>query len=768
MATTTFDNLITFSRGSNATVTGPNGLIQWAPNNLLTFSEQFDNAGWTKNNVTITANSTVAPDGTTTADTLDEGTATANHAVFSPGATLVSNLNYAASIYLKAGTARWAQMPLVAGAFGSNAWANFDLVDGVVGNVGSAVVSATITSVGNGWYRCVVVAPSTLSGSGGSVQVGFTDNTNSATRLPSYTGTSKTVFAWGAQLELGSTATTYNNTSVRNLLGFSEAFDNAAWTKTRASIVTGAQANPVNGLFNAQKLMEDTTASNSHAVSQSFTTIVGVPYTFSTYVKAAGRNFAAVYFSGPNRGIYVNLTTGAYAGDLIAAPTSYRIDVVGSGWFRVSITATATGTTTNAFIYTANSTPDYVYTGDGNSGVYIYGAMLSNSASLDPYVPTPGAAPSSTAYYGPRFDYDPVTLLPRGFLIEEQRVNLVLRSEEFNDAAWGVSGITVTANTAVAPTGATTADTITGNSAAGAVIFPSGLGVSASATSYTASCYVKPGSAAWIVLSLWQGSGTSGVNVWFNAQTGAVGSNNATAGYTFTSASSTAVGNGWYRITVTGTVPAAALFWSMRIVDGDNAFVYTNTVGDTMFIWGAQLEAGAFATSYIPTTTSTVTRSADVATITGSLFSQWYAQPEGSFLLEYLATSDPTGTYRTQLQARNTGATSYSQIRNANLTPTTAVTNNQVVVGGVTQADLPSASLGAGAVVKTTLAYRTNDFSAVTNGATPVTDTSGSVASDIALLAFNGGTFSAGQTWFRSIRYVPVRAADFQLQQVTT
>ena len=76
---TPFNNLITFSRGSNATVTGSNGLIQYAPNNLLLQSESFDNSYWAKLASTITANSAVAPDGTTSADKLAEDATTASH-----------------------------------------------------------------------------------------------------------------------------------------------------------------------------------------------------------------------------------------------------------------------------------------------------------------------------------------------------------------------------------------------------------------------------------------------------------------------------------------------------------------------------------------------------------------------------------------------------------------------------------------------------------------------------------------------------------------
>jgi hypothetical protein len=741
--------------------TGASTIIGCANSNTSNGTGIFDNISVQA----VTPAAATAPDGTQTADALTEDNSTGGHLVLANPAPLNVVQTLAFTIYAKAGTRRFI-------ALGSNtrdnggAYVAFDLQNGTAGapfgGNSSSVINSSIIAVGNGWYRCQMSLAASSGGSGArfiaAIVTSLTPTFFTPTVPESYTGNGTgSVLIWGAQAEYGTAATTYNNTSVRNLLGFSEAFDNAAWVKTRCSIVTGAQANPVNGLFNAQKLMEDTTTGARSIVLGGGT--VGGLETISIYAKPAGRSWL-VFQIGTNSSAYFDLANGAL-GTLTNATAS--IVAVGSGWYRCSMTATRAGTTNN-FVFTASANGVTSYTGDGNSGVYIYGAMLSNSASLDPYVPTPGAAPSSTAYYGPRFDYDPVTLLPRGLLIEEQRTNLLLRSEEFDNGAWGVGGLTVTANTTVAPSGVTAADTITGSTGSNAVIFPA-AGFSASATSYTASCYVKAGSAAWIVLSMWQGSGTSGVNVWFNAQTGAVGSNNATAGYTFTSASSTAVGNGWYRITVTGTVPAAALFWSMRIVDGDNAFVYTNTVGDTMFIWGAQLEAGAFATSYIPTIASTVTRSADVATITGSLFSQWYRQDEGTFIAEAaqlaatgvnsrsLSANDGTVNESVQVSFLSTGNGGYGEVRD----------------GGTAVVSITNGSFAVGSVAKMAFAVAVNNAALSVNAASPTADTSLTMPTvDRLSIGTHAGAASPLNGHIRSIRYVPVRAADFQLQQVTT
>jgi hypothetical protein len=168
------------------------------------------------------------------------------------------------------------------------------------------------------------------------------------------------------------------------------------------------------------------------------------------------------------------------------------------------------------------------------------------------------------------------------------RYNLLTYTEQFDNATWGRTGISVTPDTTLAPDGTLSADTITGTLTTNAVIYNNPV-ITASATNYTASVYVKAGTASFIVLSLWTGSGTNGVNQWYNLQTGAKGNNSVTAGYTFVSSNITALSNGWYRLDLTGSVAAGNLLHSIRIVDSNGTFVYTNVVGKTAIIWGADL-----------------------------------------------------------------------------------------------------------------------------------------------------------------------------------
>ena len=756
---TPFNNLITFSRGSNATVVGPNGLIQWAPNNLLTFSEQSNISPWGPFNATSSPNVATAPDGSFTADKfIESATAGATQGRYQDTAFPLGT--YTISVYAKASERDYVQISSHSGPPGTNyAWAKFNLTTGLLvdsGVAGTATLVATsITAVSNGWYRVSLSAANVLGNIQISVATASSTTTTYGYSFYAGNGTSG-IFIWGAQLELGSAATTYNPTTVKNLLGFSEAFDNAAWTKTRASIVTGAQANPVNGLFNAQKLMEDTTASNSHRIiSGTVTVATGNPVTVSIYLKAAERTWCRIADGGvTNSSAFVNLATGQF-GTIGSGVTRSSIVAAGNGWYRVSITGVLVGSLSQLLVDLATGDNAATYTGDGNSGVYIYGAQLSDSASLDPYVPTPGAAPSSTAFYGPRFDFDPVTRAPRGLLVEEQRTNLALRSDDFSaSGTWPGVSVSVTSNSTTAPDGTLTADTITAIST-GIFRYIYQSVTLTNAVTYTFTVYLKYKTARYV----WLLGETSGdAFAVFDLLTGTVGS--ATAGVT---RSITPVGNGWYRCSATFTVSSATgpQQVGFGLSDTDTVANPPATAGIDTFAWGAQLEAGAFATSYIPTVASTVTRSADVATITGQNFAQWYAGAQGTYFFEGNSLQSP-GVLQTFYQ-------------DGNITHATNGVGNLSLYNGSTYSGL-SSPVGVGSAnFKSGVGYIAGaSASAISvNGGAATTFTNPGLAPQTAFAIGNpvtGGGSGARNIngYIRNIRFIPARAADFQLQAIST
>jgi hypothetical protein len=254
-----------------------------------------------------------------------------------------------------------------------------------------------------------------------------------------------------------------------------------------------------------------------------------------------------------------------------------------------------------------------------------------------------------------RFDHDPLTLACKGLLIEEARTNLLLRSEDFG-TTWALTNATVSSNVTVAPDGNTTADKViedTADSAHG----PSQSFI-LSPGSYTFSCYAKKGERAWLRMFF---GGLA--NTWFNLDSGTIG----TIGAGVTAAIVDA-GNGWYRCSISGVATAGILHGARLATDNDiSSYEGDGTSG--LFLWGAQLEAGSFPTSYIPTTTAALARSADVCNITGSDFSNLWNTSGGTFLFEgFLIPSTAinlrmlsSGSSRRWLYGNNPGSGSISE-----------------------------------------------------------------------------------------------------------
>lgn len=166
--------------------------------NLLSYSEDFTNAAWSKNNITVTGNTTTAPNGTTTADTITDNSTSGLHQVQFPITTTVGA--YTISCYAKAGTLSYI------GLFNnsSNQGKFFNLSNGTTaGNIVAAPTSTTIQSVGNGWYRFSITT--TTLGSNSNWQIIVSEDGINY----SYSGTGKNAYIWGAQLDAGTTATTY-------------------------------------------------------------------------------------------------------------------------------------------------------------------------------------------------------------------------------------------------------------------------------------------------------------------------------------------------------------------------------------------------------------------------------------------------------------------------------------------------------------------------------------------------------------------------------
>jgi hypothetical protein len=363
----------------------------------------------------------------------------------------------------------------------------------------------------------------------------------------------------------------------------------------------------------------------------------------------------------------------------------------------------------------------------------------------------------------PRFDYDPVTLAPRGLLIEEARTNLLTYSEQFDNAAWTKGGSTVTANATASPDGTTNADKLAEDATTGTHGTTSAVvSKSAVATTYTYTIYVKAAERSAIQMRIADAAVSANrviCDANLSAQTVA-----ASVGGTFTNASATitVAGNGWFRVSLTGTTSTeTSIFCIAFVANPTGTISYAGTAGSGLFLYGAQLEAGAFATSYIPTVASTVSRSADVATMTGTNFSTWYNQTEGTFVTDFgalggvsarlLTVSD--GTINNQIWMQ-TGALTQAML--------------QVYTAGAFVAQIIPANVTTGPA-KFASAIKANDFAASVNGGAVGTDTSGALATYDRMgigTNFNGTSgFTNGH--IRAIAYYNTRLPNTQLQTLT-
>ena len=418
----------------------------------------------------------------------------------------------------------------------------------------------------------------------------------------------------------GSNATLIDSTgkltyAPANLLTYSSG------TLAQYPTATGNVSNattPITGFPNSIQFGNN---SQGSAVYASFIPIVGVSYILSVYIQmdSGAAPVPSNTTTSGDFGLVVNNNQSS------AVPT---VVPVSGSIYRAYVLFTASGA-------------------GGNMGVIKYTGQSANpfrvtGYQLEPvtYQTTPSTyvATTASAYYGPRFDYDPVTRVPDGLLIEEARTNLLTYSEQVDNAAWTKVAASITANATSAPSGVVAADTLIEGTTASIHCAYQIATRSAGVATYTFSTFFKAFSTnRYIKLQIADGPTTNYSSVFINPVTGTIVGSVTNVGFTAGSATVVPVGNGWYRGIITATTDAVSTQIGGQVYLATTASVdnYTGDGVSGVYVWGAQIELGAFATSYIPTIAATVTRSADAASLTGTNFSSWYNQTEGTWVLGY-------------------------------------------------------------------------------------------------------------------------------------
>ena len=367
-----------------------------------------------------------------------------------------------------------------------------------------------------------------------------------------------------------------------NLLLRSEEFDNGiAWLKLDTTITANAAIAP-DGTLTADLITEGSALT---AVTYQYLTLVAKKtYTTSIYLKRGNHNwvrFAIAETSTGNQAlVWVNLATGVLGNSEIrgAGVTNLgsTITNVGNGWYRVTLTVTLTNPSATYAVSSAAANGSL--TDLSNATRYQWGAQV-NQGTLQ--------------------DYSRTVASPR-----QGSQNMLLRSEEFDNASWSKTDTTVTANAIASPDGLTTADLLTEGSA-GTATADTTFTASASGVAHTASVYMKAGtSTGWVRLSVYETANPLNViSLWVNMATGALGSTSVGGTGVSGGGTTTTLLNGWYRISLSFTISATNLTMMTQSATADSST--TRVSGADRYQWGAQVNQGSVAAAYQKTTTLT-------------------------------------------------------------------------------------------------------------------------------------------------------------------
>jgi len=513
-----------------------------------------------------------------------------------------------------------------------------------------------------------------------------------------------------------------------NLLTYSNQFD-IDWGKSNTS-VTGGQSG-YDGSSDAWSL-NVIPAATQHILTKTIS-LSGV-YTFSFYLKAGTLNSILMYLIGPNQGVRFNISTKSFisyegGGSNIVG---YDIEDLPNGWARYSITTAVA--MSSARIYLLDNLGNSVFTGSASDNIYIQDAQLEIGLAATDYIES-GATTGKAGLLEdePRFDYSGGATCP-SLLLEPSRTNYIRHSEYINEsvASWSRFFSTIiTNNDAISPDGKNNATKIECPIGQNARIDAIVVGLAAG--TYTYSFYAK-GNVSNLDVNIYE---------------------DATGDTLSSTAIETLINDSeWSRVDITFTSTTSS---TIRCI-------YTAlTAGDYFYLWGAQLEAGSYPTSYIPNHSGgSVTRGADDCDGAGD--SSTFNDSEGVLYLESSWLSNELGT--------------------STIAISDGTTSNRIILGYIgADDDLYATSIGGASAPslmrynvgdittnhKIAIKYKANDFAFWIDGVERGTQSSGTTPVGLNELSFSSGT--GGSKIFgnmKQILYFPEALSDADLETLTT
>ena len=548
-----------------------------------------------------------------------------------------------------------------------------------------------------------------------------------------------------------STAATRVNASgniekeTQNLLLQSNGFSTSPFTTSNTS-VTGGQAG-YDGTNNAWSLTSNGT--NGFENLHQIISFSGV-YTISVYAKQGSNDYLTIRTLGDDLRVQFKLDDGTHS-TTFGSPIDTFMEDAGGGWYRCGFTANFSSATYVLFY------PQIIGITTAGS-IYIQDAQLEQGLVARDYIET-----TTTAIYGgitdnvPRLDYTDSSC--PALLLEPQRTNLFDNSEYIEGWSTSNTGATIEENATTSPEGVVNAAKIKedGNNAAHAIRNLTGPTLT-SGTDYTFSFFAKKGERSIVALSNTIGA-SNDANCFFDLENVQVLTNQ------FNSASIEDFGNGWYRCIATDTADAADDY-DTRIytATADNQFSHQGVSGNGLYIYGLQLEAGSYATSYIPTYGSAVTRNADEFSIANQ--PQLFGDSEGTLFIDrsalgiyadYSNISLNSGNFTNSLGIRynpnGNSMLAQCRVNNAN----EAFLNHSVT-------DITDRS-------KAAFGYKTNDFVFYVDGSSVGTETSGNTFPDGTITHIRSSRGDADDFFYGRIYQILVfttRLTNAELADLTT
>ena len=555
--------------------------------NLLTWTEQFDNAAWTGSNTGTLLRNQTDPNGiANSATTLIANNAGGNGQVFvAQNFSTTSGLTYTLSAYIRAGTLSFAQFNIFNGFANSNAAFNFSAV---TASVISGSGSALITPVGGGWYRCSITATSNATVSNATFRIALADDATDVNYLVDRNGTNS-IIVFGAQLELGSVATTYQpitTVDAEVIARFPTATlyqDTAGTTPvTTTGQSVGLMLDKSKGLVLGSELVTNGTFDSGitgwtkgagttnpiswDSVGQRLLVTNDVAYFASATQVISGLSIGRSY-----------RVTGVLSSNTVAAKLNIN------GLTPESIVSVGGGIASFVFVATATSHTLQATNNQNTLGGVAYWDNISVKE-----LPGNHAVQATTAnrpIYG---------IHPFG-----GRRNLLVRTEEFDSVSWTKVNLTATANAGTAPDGTVTADKLVDTTRTNAFHQPLLPSSGARATTHTVSAYAEAAEPHGVTLLMDDGAGVNFAFAQFNLSAGTAGTiQYAGTGYSGGVTSIQDVGSGWYRCSVTASRASAYTARGYVEINDGATRQYTGNTSSGILIWGAQLELGSTATNY--------------------------------------------------------------------------------------------------------------------------------------------------------------------------